>query len=218
MLVRGASGLITATKIIGWPFDYTPPRERAGPEKFLVGYRAYLHADAYGGYDALFKDPARGLTEVSCWAHARRYFYKALDSDRAPIGPALLLIAQLYRVEKQARLLTVEDRLRLRQLNARVRGFRTSVDSGMKTLNMLKSSHANLVIWHVDSLFCVTLAPCALHKDLELARRYFGFSEGAMSTSRPSLCPSPSLPDGYPKSLSTQPEHGPPGAKFTNEI
>jgi transposase len=100
-------------------YDYTPTRERAGPEKFLAGYRGYLQADAYGGYDAFFKDPARGLTEVSCWAHSRRYFYKALDSDRARMGPALLLIAQLYRVEKQARLLTVEDRLRLRQIHAR---------------------------------------------------------------------------------------------------
>jgi transposase len=35
------------------------------------------------------------------------------------MGPALLLIAQLYRVEKQARLLSAEDRLRLRQLQAR---------------------------------------------------------------------------------------------------
>jgi transposase len=100
-------------------YDYTPTRERAGPERFLSGYRGYLQADAYGGYDAFFKDPGRGLIEVSCWAHSRRYFYKALDSDRARMGPALLLIAQLYRVEKQARLLTVEDRLRLRQIHAR---------------------------------------------------------------------------------------------------
>jgi transposase len=35
------------------------------------------------------------------------------------MGPALLLIAQLYRVEKRARLLTPEDRLRLRQLQSR---------------------------------------------------------------------------------------------------
>jgi hypothetical protein len=35
------------------------------------------------------------------------------------MGPALLLIAQLYRVEKQARLLPSEDRLRLRQLQSR---------------------------------------------------------------------------------------------------
>jgi transposase len=100
-------------------YDYTPTRERAGPEKFLQGYRVYLQADAYGGYDAFFKDPSRGLIEVGCWAHARRYFHKALESDQARMGPALLLIAQLYRVEKQGRLLAAEDRLQLRQLQAR---------------------------------------------------------------------------------------------------
>jgi transposase len=100
-------------------YDYTATRERAGPEEFLKGYRGYLQADAYGGYDAFFKDPARGLIEVGCWSHARRYFHKALDSDTSRMGPALLLIAQLYRVEKQARGWTPEDRLRLRQLQAR---------------------------------------------------------------------------------------------------
>lgn len=100
-------------------YDYTPTRERAGPEKFLAGYRGYLQADAYGGYDAFFKDPARGLIEVACWAHTRRYFHKALESDQARMGPALLLIAQLYRVETQARDLAPEDRLHLRQLEAR---------------------------------------------------------------------------------------------------
>jgi transposase len=100
-------------------YDYTATRERAGPEKFLQGYRGYLQADAYGGYDAFFKDPTRGLIEVGCWAHARRYYRKALDSDSSRMGPALLLIAHLYRVEKQARPLAAEDRLRLRQLHAR---------------------------------------------------------------------------------------------------
>ncbi len=99
-------------------YDYTATRERAGPEEFLKGYSGYLQADAYGGYDAFFKDPARGLIEVGCWAHARRYFHKALESDQPRMGPALLLIAQLYRVEKEARPLTAEDRLRLRQLQS----------------------------------------------------------------------------------------------------
>jgi transposase len=99
-------------------YDYTATRERAGPEEFLKGYRGYLQADAYGGYDGFFKDPARGLIEVGCWAHARRYFHKALESDQPRMGPALLLIAQLYRMEKEARPLTQEDRLRLRQLQS----------------------------------------------------------------------------------------------------
>jgi len=97
-------------------YDYTATRERGGPEEFLKGYRGYLQADAYRGYDAFFKDPARGLIEVGCWAHARRYFYKALESDQARMGPGLLLIAQLYRVEKKARGWVSADRLQLRQL------------------------------------------------------------------------------------------------------
>lgn len=100
-------------------YDYTATRERAGPEEFLKGYQGHLQADAYGGYDAFFKDPTRGLIEVGCWAHARRYFHKALESDQERMGPALLLISQLYRVEEQARPLTGEQRLRLRQLQSR---------------------------------------------------------------------------------------------------
>jgi transposase len=100
-------------------YDYTATRERAGPEEFLKGYRGFLQADAYGGYDAFFKDPSRGLIEVGCWAHARRYFHKALESDQPRMGPALLLIAQLYRVEDRARPLSSDERFRLRQLQSR---------------------------------------------------------------------------------------------------
>ena len=67
-------------------YDYTKTRARAGPEEFLKGYRGHLQADAYGGYDAFFKNPARGLTEVGCWSHARRYYIKAIDSDQARVG------------------------------------------------------------------------------------------------------------------------------------
>jgi transposase len=95
-------------------YDYTATRGRAGPAKFLEGYVGYLQADAYSVYDAFFK-PARGLTEVGCWMHARRYFHKALDSDQSHMGPALHLIARVYRVEDRARGLTGEERLQLRK-------------------------------------------------------------------------------------------------------
>ena len=93
-----------------------------------------MQADAYGGYDAFFKDPARGLIEVGCWAHARRYFYKALEQDQPRMGPALLLIGQLYQVEKQARPLAPDDRLELRQLQSRpllekLRGYLLDIEA-----------------------------------------------------------------------------------------
>jgi transposase len=89
-------------------YDYTPTRERAGPERFLKQYRGYLQADAYVAYDSFFTDPARGLVEVGCWAHARRHVYQALETDRPRMGAVLAYIARLYAVEKQARQCNIE--------------------------------------------------------------------------------------------------------------
>jgi len=98
----------------GVVFDYTPTRERAGPEKFLEGFHGYLQADAYVAYDSFFADPERGLVEVACWAHTRRHFHQALDNDSARMGAVLAYIAQLYAVEKSARQAGIAgDELRL---------------------------------------------------------------------------------------------------------
>jgi transposase len=84
-------------------FDYTPTRERAGPEKFLKQFRGFLQADAYVAYDSFFTNPGRGLVEIACWAHTRRHFYQALDTEALHMGAVLAYIAQLYGVEKRAR-------------------------------------------------------------------------------------------------------------------
>jgi transposase len=84
-------------------YDYTPTRERAGPEKFLKDFRGHLQADAYVVYDSFFTDPARGMVEVGCWAHARRHFHNALEKDQARMGGVLAMIAHLYGVEKTGR-------------------------------------------------------------------------------------------------------------------
>jgi len=97
-------------------YDYTPTRSRAGPAKFLEGYKGYLQADAYSVYDAFFKSQ-RGMTEVGCWMHARRYFFNAMESDEVHMAPALHLIARLYAVEERAKALSLsaEQRRALRQ-------------------------------------------------------------------------------------------------------
>jgi len=120
----------------GVVFDYTATRERAGPEEFLKDYRGHLQADAYVAYDSFFKDPERGMTEVGCWAHARRHFRDALESDRARMGVILAMIAQLYQVEKLARQkgLQVED-LRV----AREHGARPVLDQLQEYLKKIQS-------------------------------------------------------------------------------
>ena len=84
-------------------YDYTATRERAGPEKFLQNYRGYLQADAYVAYDSFFLKPERGMVEVGCWSHARRHVYQALENDSSRMRTLLLMIAELYGVEKLAR-------------------------------------------------------------------------------------------------------------------
>jgi len=107
-------------------YDYTATRERAGPEKFLEKYRGNLQADAYVAYDAFFTDPERGLVEIGCWAHYRRHFRDALESDRAHMSAVLVMIAQLYKVEKTARRAGLQgEDLRL----AREQGSRPVLDS-----------------------------------------------------------------------------------------
>ena len=57
--------------------------------------------------------------------HARRYFFKALESDEPHMGPALHLIARLYAVEERAKSLSLsaEERLALRRrVSARLLG------------------------------------------------------------------------------------------------
>ena len=82
-------------------YDYTPTRGRDGPMAWLGTWQGYLQADAYAGYDKLYGGGK--VTEVACWAHARRYFFDAQDSDAARSAWALGMVQQLYAVEKRKR-------------------------------------------------------------------------------------------------------------------
>jgi len=101
-------------------FAYTPDRKRDGPEAFLKDWgkdaRRYLQADAFGGYDGIYEGHAGGkVTEVACWAHARRKFYEARTTDSATATQALAYIRLLYDVEDKAKELKPEERTALRQ-------------------------------------------------------------------------------------------------------
>lgn len=97
-------------------YDYTPNRKRAGPAEWLKGYEGYLQADAYGGYDGVFY--TQKVTEVACWAHARRKFYDAQDSDKQHATEMLALIGQLYRIEREAKELSDGVRQAVREERA----------------------------------------------------------------------------------------------------
>ena len=100
-------------------FDFTLNRKRDGPQQFLAGYRGYLHADAFSGYDCLYLPDPRTtqarIVEVACNAHARRKFYEARTSDALRSHQALAHYRQLYELERRAKDFTEARRLQMRQ-------------------------------------------------------------------------------------------------------
>jgi transposase len=92
-------------------FDFCGDHSAAGIDAFLKdqSYRGYLNADAHNVYDHLFADGA--IVEVGCWAHCRRHFYEARQSDPARSHLVLARIRQLYEVEKEAKAIITRDEL-----------------------------------------------------------------------------------------------------------
>ena len=80
-------------------YHYTPDRSRAGPSQWLDKFRGFLQADAYGGYDGIY---ATGVKEVACWAHGRRHFFDAKDTDGRRSAQMLTMVRELYQVEDAA--------------------------------------------------------------------------------------------------------------------
>jgi transposase len=101
-------------------FEYTNSHKRDGPESFLKGYRGYLQADAFAGYNRICA--GGDVTEVACWAHARRKFFEAQGSH-PEARRVLTLIGRLYAVERHAKRLGIkpERLLAWRQRYARRR-------------------------------------------------------------------------------------------------
>ncbi len=82
-------------------FDYGENRSGSHVREFLGPWRGALMVDDYGGYKKLFTD---GVTELGCWAHARRKFHDLhVASKSALAAEALRRIQQLYAIEAEAR-------------------------------------------------------------------------------------------------------------------
>jgi len=102
-------------------FDLTAGRSQTFPQRFLDGYRGFVHADAYDGYNAVHNN----VRHLGCWMHARRYYVEAEPSDPRAVE-ALAFIRTLYAVEREIKeerdrlgeRFTDADAVRLRQTRA----------------------------------------------------------------------------------------------------
>ena len=86
---------------------YSPDRKAEHAHALLKGCRGHLHADAYAGFAGLYEaDPQSGapapLTQVACWAHARRKIYDFHVETKSPAAAqALEMIAWLFAIEAE---------------------------------------------------------------------------------------------------------------------
>ncbi len=101
-------------------FDYDPTRGHEVPLRLLDGYQGILQTDGYAGYDTVCKK--LGLVSVGCWDHCRRKFKDAqvAQPKNNNAGPtkadiALSQIRALYRIERQIKKLSAEQKKEQRQ-------------------------------------------------------------------------------------------------------
>ncbi len=107
----------------------TRDRRQEHPERHLKTFTCILQADAYGGYNPLFKvdrDPGP-LTQALCCAHSRRKFFVLADiatnakrgKNAAPISPmaleAVKRIDSLFDIEREINGLAADQRLERRR-------------------------------------------------------------------------------------------------------
>jgi len=93
-------------------FDYQQGRGKEAPRTFLQDYRGVLQTDGYNVYKHYYANEL--VTHLACWAHARRKFEKALQSDRKRAEHVMLEIQKLYAIERDAKELSAGQRKQLR--------------------------------------------------------------------------------------------------------
>jgi transposase len=109
-------------------FFYSADRTAIHPEQHLAGYTGVLQADAYAGFNSLYRPDRKPgpITEAACWAHGRRKLFEladiasqARDQKRPTISPiafeAVRRIDAIFAAERLINGQSSDDRLAVRR-------------------------------------------------------------------------------------------------------
>ena len=113
-------------------FHYSRDRGGIHPRDHLERWSGILQADAYGGYEQLYRSvrPSGQILEAACWAHSRRKFFELADIEAAArrkaqrnkpqvISPLALEAVQridaLFEIEREINGANIEERRAVRQ-------------------------------------------------------------------------------------------------------
>ena len=94
---------------------YTYAREGTGdhPAQILANFQGTLVADGGSSFNQAASKP--GVVRAGCWAHARRKFWDARDTDPRHVHHALETIREVFQLERRFRELSPDDRARERR-------------------------------------------------------------------------------------------------------
>ena len=99
-------------------YDFCAGRGGKYPVDFLKGWSGTLVTDGFAGYGVVLKLETR--VGANCMAHARRKFDELIRVNQSPVAAqAVQRIAWLYRLEREAKDLSAEERLLLRRNRAK---------------------------------------------------------------------------------------------------
>jgi hypothetical protein len=99
-------------------FSYSPDRKGEHPQRHLAKFTGVLQADAFAGYNRLYQGGA--IQEAPCMAHIRRKFVDIVKVHQSPIATeAVERIAALYRIEKEIKGRSAEERRIIRSARAK---------------------------------------------------------------------------------------------------
>jgi len=82
-------------------YVHSATRSGETPARILGGTEGSLQVDGYTGYNKV--TAPEGRERVSCWAHIRRYFFKALATAPETAAEMMDLIGELYEIEHRIR-------------------------------------------------------------------------------------------------------------------
>jgi len=99
-------------------YRFSCDRKAERPMDHLTGFKGWMHADGYSGFDGLYRSGK--VHEVACMAHVRRKFVDEIKNRASPIAEeAIKRIAALYGIEKDIRGQGPDVRARVRQARSK---------------------------------------------------------------------------------------------------
>ena len=98
---------------------YANSRNRSVPTTLFTGFSGYLQTDGYAGYNQVVRQ--EDITQLACWAHARRKFADIVKSgvsdeqSKRYANEAITLIKKLYKIERDSKDDPLDIRYKIRQ-------------------------------------------------------------------------------------------------------